>query len=63
MAVPGRKPAAAAQKRNRNTPQVDWVEVVNVPYEGWRPDFIRSRTIVTRGGQETVDLQSMTVAW
>lgn len=39
------------------------MEVVNVPYEGWRPDFIRSRTIVTREGQETVSLQDMTVAW
>lgn len=63
MAVRGRKPAAADQKRNRNTPQADWVDVVNVPYEGPKPDFVRSRTIVTKDGQESVDLQDMTVAW
>ena len=63
MAVPGRKPAAAAQKRNRNTPQADWVEVVNVPYSGACPDLPGSRTIVTRDGQETVGLQEMTQAW
>ncbi len=36
MAVAGRKPKPDGQKRNRHKPTHDWVEVLNVPFEGGR---------------------------
>lgn len=63
MAVPGRQPRPAAQKRNRAQSQADWVDVPNVPYAGDRPELPTSRTVVTRDGQEQVNLQSMTEKW
>ena len=63
MAVPGRQPRPAAQKRNRVQSTVEWVEVADVPYTGDRPELPTSRTIVTRDGQEQVTLQPMTERW
>ena len=39
MAVAGRKPQE--RKVNRNQPTHEWVEVLNVPYEGERPSIGR----------------------
>lgn len=63
MAVRGTKPKPESQRRNKNQPQADWVEVANVPYAGDVPDFPETRTVVTRDGQEQVTFQSMTRAW
>lgn len=64
MAAAGRKPKEASQRRNRNPSTVDWVEVPNVPYSGPVPvELPRTRVIVTRNGQETIDLQPITRDW
>lgn len=63
MAVAGRKPKAADQKRNRNPSAVDWVEVKDVPYTGPRPKLPEDRVVLTRQGQTVVDLQEMTYEW
>ncbi len=63
MAVAGRQPRPAEQKRNRAQSQVDWVEVPDVPYTGDRPELPTTRTVVTRDGQEQVNLQPMTERW
>ena len=34
MVASGRKPKPEDQRRNRNQPMIDWVQVVDVPYEG-----------------------------
>lgn len=34
MAIPGTKPKAAGQARNRNKPTHDWTEVVDAPFKG-----------------------------
>ena len=63
MAVAGRKPAASGQTRHRVKPSADWVEVPNIPYAGDAPELPGERTIVTRDGQESVALQSLTLRW
>lgn len=63
MAVVGRKSAPADQRRNRVKSDIEWVEVVDVPYLGDRPELPETRTVVTRDGQETVTLQKMTRDW
>lgn len=39
MAVAGRKPKPEGTALNRNKPVHDWVEVVDVPFEGESPDL------------------------
>lgn len=34
MPAAGRKPKPEDQRRNQNRPTFDWIQVVNVPYEG-----------------------------
>ena len=63
MAVAGRKPAASGQTRHRVKPSTDWTEVQNVPYSGERPDLPKTRTVISREGQESVTLQAMTKQW
>lgn len=63
MAVPGRQPVSAGQKRNRAKSDVEWTEVRDVPYVGERPELPATRTIVTRDGQEQVNLQPFTRQW
>lgn len=63
MAVAGRKMAPSGQKRNRAKSDIDWVDVPDVPYVGARPDLPSTRTVVTRDGQESVSLLSMTTKW
>ena len=63
MAVAGRKPAASGQTRHRVKPSTDWTEVQNVPYSGERPALPKTRTVISREGQEKVTLQAMTKQW
>lgn len=63
VAVPGRAPKAAAQKRNRVQSTVEWTEVPDVPFAGVVPELPESRTIVTRDGQVSVELQALTRQW
>lgn len=63
MAVPGRRARPADQKRNRVKSDVEWTEVPDVPYAGDVPVLPESRTIVTRDGQVSVELQAMTRQW
>lgn len=39
MAVTGRKPKPAGQAVNRSAPTHDWVDVVEVPFDGESPDL------------------------
>jgi len=63
MAVAGRKPAASGQTRHRVKPSADWVEVQNVPYAGDVPELPEQRTVLTRDGQTSVEMQPMTRRW
>lgn len=64
MAVPGKKPTAnTSQLRNANRQSADWTEVINTPYAGDVPDLPEMRTVVTRNGQEDVQLLPLTVEW
>lgn len=63
MAVAGRNPRPSDQKRNRVKSDVEWTEVVDVPFAGERPELPSTRVIVTREGQEHVAIQSLTKAW
>jgi hypothetical protein len=63
MAVAGRKPAASGQTRHRVKPSTEWTEVLNAPYTGEIPELPPSRTVITRDGQEQVDLQPLTAKW
>lgn len=63
MALPGRKPADSAP-RHRVKPVHGWIEVLDVPFEGpWPVELPGERTIVTKDGQELVDLQDATREW
>lgn len=63
MPVVGRKPKADGQKRNRVKPVHDWFEVVDVPYDGPRPDLPSRRSLVTRSGTVQRGFLAMTKAW
>ncbi|QXW04021.1 hypothetical protein [Rhodococcus globerulus] len=63
MAIAGRQSAPAGQKRNRAKSDIDWTDVPDVPFTGERPDLPSTRTIVTRDGQESVQLLSLTKKW
>lgn len=39
MPAAGRKPKPEDQRRNPNRPTFDWIQVVNVPYEGPVPEL------------------------
>lgn len=63
MGLPGRKPAASAP-RHRVQPVHDWTDVPDVPFTGpWPVELPDGRTIVTKDGQEWVELQAATVSW
>lgn len=62
MAVPGRQPSEKSV--NRNPSRVESREFVDTPFAGpWPIELPESRTIVTRDGQITVDLQPATRRW
>ena len=60
-----RGPAQSAQRRrtNKPAPGSEWVEVPDVPFAGVVPELPESRTIVTRDGQVSVELQALTRQW
>jgi len=62
MAVPGRTPNEKSV--NRNPSRVESREFVDEPFAGpWPLELPESRTIITRDGQISVDLQSATFRW
>jgi hypothetical protein len=63
MPIVGRKPKPEGQARNRNKPTHDWIEVVDVPYAGERPDLPKKRAIMTPFGPKEVALQPLTRRW
>lgn len=63
MPVAGRKPKPDGQAVHRNKPTHDWVEVVDVPYSGGRPDLPEKRTVMGQFGPVEVELQAMTRQW
>lgn len=55
MPAAGRKPKPDGQKRNRVKPVHDWVEVIDVPFEGRRLSFrARKRTAEWWAGVSTM---------
>jgi hypothetical protein len=63
MPVPGRTPKPAGQAVNRNKPTTEWVEVLNVPYAGARPDLPATRTVIGQFGPVEVELKGITRDW
>lgn len=63
MAVRGPAPAEQRRRRNKPEPGTEWVEYVDAPYDGPVPELPETRTIVTRDGQEHVELQPLTRQW
>ena len=63
MPITGRKPKPAGQAINRNKPTAEWVEVVNVPYEGESPDLPEMRTVMTQFGPKDFPVKQQTREW
>lgn len=64
MPVAGRKPKPAGQARNRAKPVVDWVEVVDSPFAGARPELPKKRRIVLPFGEtKDIKLNDLTREW
>jgi hypothetical protein len=62
MAVPGRTPSENSV--NRSPSRVESREFVDVPFGGpWPFELPESRTIITRDGQISVELQPATFRW
>lgn len=62
MAVPGRQPSDKSV--NRNPSRVESREFVDIPFMGpWPVELPETRTIVTRDGQQVVELQPATHRW
>lgn len=63
--MPGRKPKASGQTRHRNKATHEWIEVVNVPFDGKppvRPPGKR-RTLLGDGGVVELALHPLTRQW
>ena len=63
MPVPGRKSKPQGEARNRNKPTHDWIEVVDKPYSGDRPDLPETRTVMTPFGPSSVPVLDLTKSW
>lgn len=63
LPVTGRSPKPEGQAINRNKPVHDWVEVVNVPYDGERPALPKTRAVMTQFGPKNYALKPMTKQW
>ena len=63
MPVPGRTPKPAGQAVNRNKPTTEWVEVLNVPYAGARPELPVTRTVIGQFGPVEVEIKGITRDW
>jgi len=53
MVMPGNKPSDRPTV-HRNKPAVNWTDVVNVPYEGWRPELPETREVINKAGDVSV---------
>lgn len=63
MPVAGRKPKPDGQKRHRNKPTYEWVEVVDVPFDGDRPEPDPGWPARTRAWWATVSTMPHCVLW
>lgn len=64
MPVPGRKPKAEGQSRNRHRPEHEWTEVPASPFEGRPPVTLPTkRTVVMDGAACEVRLSRLTRDW
>jgi hypothetical protein len=63
MAMAGRKPADRPTV-TRHKPTVDWTEVINVPYNGDRPDLPTSRSVINPKGEiQEFPIENRTREW
>lgn len=53
MVMPGNKPSDRPTV-HRNKPAVAWTDVVNVPYEGARPELPDTREVINKAGDVSV---------
>lgn len=53
MVMPGNKPSDRPTV-HRNKPAVNWTDVVNVPYEGPRPELPETREVINKAGDVSV---------
>ena len=63
MAVRGRKASPTNERRNTHASSAEWVDVPDEPFQGCPLELPQSRTIVTRDGQESVQLLPVTREW
>lgn len=65
MPAGGPKLKPQDQLRNQRRPQtsIEWIEVLNVPYGGKVPPLPRTRVVLTRNGQEEVEILDITRKW
>ena len=65
MSVRGPKPADdRTQVRHRNPETYEWLEVLNVPYEGPSPDLPDTHEVTSRGGNRyEVTISDLTREW
>jgi hypothetical protein len=61
--VAGRKPKPEGQARNRTKPTHEWIDIVDEPYAGPRPELPETRTVMTQFGPQDVPLREMTRTW
>jgi hypothetical protein len=63
MVMSGRKPSDRPTV-SRNKPRVDWVDVVNVPYEGETPKLPEVREVINKAGDVSVyPMPEQTKTW
>lgn len=62
MPITGAKPQDV--KRHRNPETYEWLEVLDVPYEGASPDLPNTHEVTSRGGKRyEMTFQQMTKDW
>jgi hypothetical protein len=62
MAVVGRKPKPEDERRNRSRPAHDWIEVLDQPYEGARPELSVMK-VMKAGGKRRGVPKAAVIEW
>lgn len=63
MPIAGRKQKPEGQAITRHKPTTEWIDVVDVPYAGERPELPKKRTAMTQFGPKDFPIKKMTRDW
>jgi hypothetical protein len=63
MALTGPKPKPEDQRRNQNRPNIDWIQVVDVPYTGPVPELNGSPPAFTKRWWSIVSRMPHCILW